>query len=113
MLVDKRKEKINKQQIKIKERRPKDRKNKQKSKKKKIYSPVFSSVNKSAIFKILILSTHPATAHTRGDSTNVPKSWTFLPFAFPTIKASVTVRAISTSPKRSKIIEIKNKIKMK
>ena len=39
-----------------------------------------------------------ATAHTRGLSTKVPWSLTFLPFDLATINASVTVNAMSISP---------------
>ena len=43
-------------------------------------------------------STDPATAQTKGDFTYVPNKSIFFPFALPTIKPSVTVRATSASP---------------
>ena len=54
--------------------------------------------NRSATVTTSSLSVLAATAHTRGLSTNVPWSLTFLPFDFATMNASVTVRARSISP---------------
>lgn len=56
------------------------------------------SPSNSGILVTSSLSVRAATAHTNGLSTNVPKRLTFLPLAFPTINASVTVSARSTSP---------------
>ena len=56
------------------------------------------SPSKSGMVETSFLSAFPATAQTRGLSTKVPAMQTFLPLLLPTMKASVTVRAISTSP---------------
>ena len=66
------------------------------------YLPNFSALRRSEIVSIWAWSVDVDvdTAHTRGLSTNVPNSWTFLPFALPTMNASVTVIARSTSPKK-------------
>lgn len=59
------------------------------------------SPSKSGMVETSFLSALPATAQTRGLSTKVPAMQTFLPLLLPTMKASVTVRAISASPENN------------
>ena len=59
------------------------------------------SPSKSGMVETSFLSALPATAQTRGLSTKVPAMQTFLPLLLPTMKASVTVRAMSASPENN------------